>query len=398
MKNRPVIGIRLPPWTNSIWYILGGIVDYLKNHEAWRLVTEDDSYGEMEQIKIGIGWKGDGVILFRATYDELEYFKQNSIAVCLLSSEGPDGGFPRVIPNNLSIGDLAARHMLETGTQSFGFIARGETLYMEKKHAPGERHYSRARLKGYMKRLKANGFEPSVFYLKGYPLWKKDTWQKIEADIASYIKTLPKNTGLFCADDPLASAVLRVAEKQNILVPRDLMVLGFGNTMKYCHSSTPSMSSIVYPAKKIGFEAARIIAEQLANNPRLPNVVEIPIDEIKERESTSFIAFKDTQIAALVKWIRLKAPTEAIQVADLQDHTEYSLSSIKLKFKKYLGHSPKEEIKRVRLERLESHLKDVSKSLTVISEEMDFRSPEEMSRFFLREKGIRPSKYRQLPI
>lgn len=370
-------------------------MDYLKDNEIWKIVTEDNSYGEMETIHIGVGWKGDGVILYRATDEELEYFKENNIAVCLLSSEGPDGSFPRVIPDNVSIGELAARHLLETGAQSFGFLARGETLYKEKIHSPGIRIYPRQRLKGYVKQLKKRGFEPDVFYLKGYPLWKKDTWKKIEKDVSSYLKSLPKQTALFCADDALASVALRVAEKQNIKVPEELMVLGFGNTINYCHSTLPAMSSIVYPGRTIGLEASRIIAKQLSQDYETPKTLHIGIEDIKERESTSFIAIEDPEIAALVKWIRLKAPTEAIQVSDLQEHTSYSLSSIKLKFKECLGHSPKDEIKQVRVTRLKSHLKDIGKNLTDISQEMDFRSTEEMSRFFLRETGLRPSIFRQ---
>jgi len=370
-------------------------MDYLRDHESWKIVTEDNSYGEMEAIEIGINWKGDGVILYRATDEELKYFKKNNIAVCLLSSEGPDGGYPRVIPDNISVGHLAAKHLLETGAQNFGFLARGETLYKEKKHAPGKRIYPRERLKGYVNELKQRGFEPDVFYLKGYPLWKKNTWLKIEKDVANYLKSLPKKTALFCADDALASVALRVAEKQNIKVPDDLMVVGFGNTINYCYSSLPSMSSIVYPGRTIGREVAKILAKQLSPKSNMPSDLEIVIDTIKERESTSYIAIEDKEIASLVKWIRLKAPTEAIQVSDLEGHSSYSLSSIKLKFKQYLGHSPKDEIKQVRIARLKHHLKDIGKKLSEIAQEMDFRSTEEMSRFFLRETGVRPSVFRQ---
>lgn len=385
----------MPPWTSSNWLVIGGIMDYIIDHGEWKLVTEDNGYGEMEAIDIGIGWKGDGVILYRATEQELDYFKKNSIAVCLMSSEGPDGGFPRVIPDNYEVGVKAAQHLLETGAQHFGFLARGETSYQEEELAPGKRVYSRTRLKGYKEELKSRGFEPNVFYLKGYPLWKSDSWKKVEKDILDYLVTLPKHTAIFAADDPLAAVVLRVAEKSGIKVPEDLMVLGFGNTLNYCHASFPSMSSIVYPAREIGYRIAESISSQLTAKKKIPSTLEVSINEIKERESTAFIAIEDPEIAALVKWIRLKAPTEAIQVSDLQDHSSYSLSSIKSKFSKFLGHSPKDEIKQVRLARLKQLLQNIGKPMAQISSEMDFRSVEEMSRFFLRETGARPNAYRE---
>jgi hypothetical protein len=136
MMNRPTIGVRLPSWAGSTTQVLGGIVDYMRLHSLWRLETENDSYGEMEHVKIGVGWQGDGLILYRATQDELEDFQSRGIAVVLLSTEGPDGGYPRVLPDNFEAGKLAAEHLLGLGLKSFAFLARGATLYQEKNLPP----------------------------------------------------------------------------------------------------------------------------------------------------------------------------------------------------------------------------------------------------------------------
>lgn len=72
----------------------------MRNHGHWRIETLNDSYGEMEKVEITTGWQGDGLILYRATEQELADFKKRGIAVVLLSTEGSDAGYPRVLPDN----------------------------------------------------------------------------------------------------------------------------------------------------------------------------------------------------------------------------------------------------------------------------------------------------------
>ena len=394
MKSRPTIGIRLPSWAGVATPILGGVVDYMRLHGLWRLVTENDSYGEMEGAKIGIGWKGDGLILYRASADELIDFKKRGVAVVLLSTEGPDEGFPRVLPDNFEAGKLAADHLVSLGLKSFAYLARGETLYQEEEFAPGLRLYARERFSGFKKALLAHGYEPQVHYLAGFPLWEKTAWRDIENTVASFLKPLPSPTGLFAVDDALGAVALRAAEKIGKEVPNDLAVIGFGDDLNYCHASFPALTSISYPAHNAGFDAAQIIHLQLQEKEIPKSTVRLPILTIKPRESTDFIAVDDPETVQLIRWIRLQAPQKIIQVSDLEHRTSLSASSIKTRFLKHLGHSPKEEIDRVRLQHLQHLLRDPSLTFNDISHAMQFSSAHEMSRFFLRVTGERPTAFR----
>jgi len=361
----------------------------------WRLVTEDDSYGEMEGAKIGVGWEGDGLILYRASKEELLDFKARGIAVVLLSTEGPDEGFPRVLPDNYEIGRLAADHLLSHGINSYAYLARGETLYKEEHFAPGIRLYARERYHGYKEALQDYGYEPEVHYLEGVPLWEKNAWQVIEKAVASFLRSLPPQTGLFAVDDALGAVVLRVAEKMDKKVPFDLSVIGFGNDLSYCHVAFPALTSISYPAKKIGVKVAELIHLQLKKEDVPQKVTRLSIQTVHPRESTDFIAIDDPETVQLLRWIRLQAPQHSIQVSDLKKVSNLSLSSIKTRFLKYLGHTPKEEIKRVRVQQLKHLLRDPTLTLNEISSAMRFSSSHEMSRFFYRVVGERPTTFRE---
>ncbi len=394
-RSPRTVGFRHPVWSSYGPWILGGVVDFMRGHESWRLATENDSYGEMEAVKIDADWQGEGVILFRATEEELARFRARGMAVVLTSTEGPDLGFPRVVPDNARIGAMAAEHLVECAMPHFGFLARGETLYREKEFAPGLRRYARERLGGYRAKLAEYAREPRVHYLKGRPLWKAQTWREVETEAMAFLDTLPKPCGLFVVDDSLGAVVLRAADRLGLEVPGDLAVISFGDDPLYCHASLPALSTIAYPAHEVGMKAGEALWRQM-NGENFPAGyrVEIPVDRLVPRESSDTLAVADPEIRELVRYIRLTAPHDPIRVSELAERSGLSQTTIKARFAASLGHGPKHEIQRVRLAHLQALLADRSLSLAEIARRMKFASAHELSRYFLAGTGRRPSDYR----
>lgn len=394
-KKRRVVAVRYPVWSSYCPQVLEGIVSYMRENEAWQLVTENDSYGEMAPVTLDENWRGDGIILFRATEQELEAFRKNGVAVVLTSTEGPDGGFPRVVPDNLEIGRRAAAHLVECAVRHFAFLARGETFYREPQFAPGIRRYARQRLKGFRDELRRYAIEPHVHYLKGRPLWKPTSWQEIQAEVMSFLETLPPQTGLFVVDDALATVVLRAADALGITIPESLAVVGFGNDLIYCYSTLPALSTTPFPGFEIGRNAARILHQQMLGGKTAIPSLTVPVADVVQRDSTDVLAIPDEHIRKIVRHIRLTAPRDPIRVSELPQLSPLSLTTIKALFAQYLGHSPKQEIQRVRLQHLTHLLAHTDLSLAEIAEQMRFSSVHELSRFFFSKTGKRPSEYRE---
>ncbi len=394
-ESRKVIGIRYPKWSSYGPPTMGGVVDFMRGHELWRLVTENDSYGEMEASKLDGNWRGDGLLLFRATEQELAAHRQRGTAVVLTSTEGPDLGYPRVVPDNRQIGALAARHLLECSLVDFAFLARGETLYRESEFAPGQRVYSRERLKGFCGWLQEFAYEPRVHYLSGRPLWEPLSWREIQAEVMGFLETLPVPCGIFAADDALAAVVLRAAGELGRKVPEQLAVIGYGDDHSYCYATCPALSSIVHPAREIGRVAATLLAVQMQGNEVAAGSRIVPVGPVVPRESTDTLAIADPEIRRLIAWIRRTAPHDPVRVAELTEHCRLSLTTIKARFSTALGMSPKKEINRVRLAHLQHLLSTTSETLAEIAERMHFASAHELSRFFTTETGSRPSDFRR---
>jgi LacI family transcriptional regulator len=392
---RRSVAIRHPVWSSFGPLVTAGVVDFMRGHEMWRLVTGNRSYGEMEAVEIDRGWHGDGLILFRASEEELAAYRQRGQAVVLTSTEGPDLGFPRVIPDNAMIGRMAAEHLIECSVPHFAFLARGETFYREAEFAPGLRRYARERLAGYRARLAEYALEPSVHYLKGRPLWKEQTWREVETEVMAFLDLLPKPCGLFVADDSLGAVALRAADRLGLRVPAELAVIGFGDDPAYCFSTFPALSSIPYPGREVGRIAAELLWRQMKGESVTSGRTEIPLQDTILRESSDTLAIADPDIRELVRLIRLRAPHDALQVSELAELSTLSMTTIKSRFSTLLGHGPKQEIQRVRLRHLQRLLADSSLSLAEIARRMKFGSAHELSRFFLTETGQRPSDYRE---
>ena len=374
--------------------ILSGVVDFMREHELWQLATENNSYGEMEDVTLDKGWAGDGLILFRATEEELQTFRSRGQAVVLTSTEGPDLGFPRVVPDNAAIGRMAAEHLVESAVPHFAFLARGETFYREAQFASGLRRYARERLGGFRAKLAEFALEPTVHYLRGRPLWKEQTWREVQTEASAFLDRLPKPCGLFVVDDSLAAVVLRAADQLGLRIPEDLAVIGFGDDPGYCFATYPALSSIPYPGREIGRMAADILWRQMNGETSLPPRSEAGVQEVITRESSDTLAIADPAIRDLVRHIRLTAPHDPIRVSELTERCSLSMTTIKDRFSAVLGHGPKQEIQRVRLRHLTRLLADPSLTLTTIARDMNFGSSHELSRFFLAETGRRPSDYR----
>jgi len=392
--SRHIVGVRFPQWSAVGPGTIGGVVDFMRRHETWRLITENDSYGEMEAVKIDKDWHGDGAILFRATEAELAAYRRRGTAVVLTSTEGPDLGFPRVVPDNHEIGRLAARHLIECNLPNFAFLARGETFYREEQYAPGLRVYARLRLRGFREELERYAIEPRVHYLRGRPLWDPHSWREIQTEVMAYLDTLPDPCGLFVADDSLGAVVLRGADTLGKNVPGQLAVIGYGDDPNYCYSTFPSLSSIAHPAREIGMLAADLLRQQMSGSAVAAGSRIVPVGNVVARESSDTLAIADPEIRELVRYIRLHAPHDAVRVSELAERSTLSMTTIKERFAAALGHGPKQEIQRVRLRHLQHLLGQPALTLAEISRRMNFVSAHELSRFFRSSTGRRPSDFR----
>ena len=103
---------------------------------------------------------------------------------------------------------------------------------------------------------------------------------------------------------------------------------------------------------------------------------------------------EDRQIAAVARFIREHA-CEGIDVSDVLRAVPLSRSTLDRRFIQIMGHSPKDEILRVRLNRAKQLLAETDFSQALIAEKVGFEHVEYLSRIFKKRVGKNPSEFRR---
>ncbi|NOY42531.1 MAG: helix-turn-helix transcriptional regulator, partial [Planctomycetes bacterium] len=112
------------------------------------------------------------------------------------------------------------------------------------------------------------------------------------------------------------------------------------------------------------------------------------------RQSTDLIACDDPEIARALRYIRQNA-CNYLTVNDVQLQIRLSRSLLNRRFKKHIGHSPKQEIVRVQIETAKRLLLRSSSQLQTIAEQCGFHEAWYFISVFRKQTGTTPGAYRK---
>lgn len=376
------IGLRTPPWATQNDKIINGVVRYLRENDVFWLIDADiDTGHELPPNKIDASWQGDGLIVFRCTEREANAWKKNGISVVNLSSETRIKGIPNILPDNYQMGRLAAEYLLSLGLRHFAYA--GEQ----------GRRYSTLRAAGYMDALEESGIECIEINLEISSMLKTERWTQLHDELTAAIRDLPQPIGILARDDIVAMNVLRSTRALGIKVPDEIALIGINDSRPYCLISHPQLSSVKHPGELIGYHAADAL-QTLLKGGEIPNDLLLKSPGIVERESTNVIAIQDSVVSQALSHIRAHAKKGPVNVLELARALGVSSTTLRTRFKEAIGKTPKEEVDLIRLKEIKNLLSETRMSIQEIAYQLGFTTPEELSRFFSRQAGISPTKYK----
>jgi LacI family transcriptional regulator len=211
--------------------------------------------------------------------------------------------------------------------------------------------------------------------------------------VMRWILRLPKPVGLMACNDMRGQQVLDACRALEVTVPDEVAVIGADNDEVICTLSEPPLSSVVPDTERIGFEAAVLLAQMMAGGPQPAAKVFVEPCGLITRRSTEVLAMEDRQMATAARFIREHA-CEAIDVSDVLRVVPLSRSTLDRRFRQIIGHSPKDEILRVRLNRAKQLLAETDFPQALIAEKVGFEHVEYLSRIFKKRVGKTPSEFR----
>lgn len=362
--------------------LIQGITRYAAETKQWNLFL-CDQFAARQNTKWLHEWKGNGLIARAYDKNLKQYFNSFSGKKINLSSDGRDSTL-YVRLDNEKCGQLAVEHFWSRGYRHYAFFSMGHT------------YWSKYRYNCFSKGLARYGMECALCpqaQKKNSQMLPTLWWKGLDDSVLSWIESLPKPVAIFCAYDNHAFYLANLCSITGIAVPESVAILGVDNDESLCLAASPPISSIDPNAKRIGYEAAKLLDLMMNRKkiPELPVVVEPGF--IVTRQSTDNIAVSDPLLAKALRFIRGEVARH-IRVSDVANEIGVSKGTLNNIFRKHLQCTPLEEIIRVRMAWAKYLLRDTLISIARISSMIGYETPEYFSRAFTREEGVPPQKYR----
>lgn len=378
-KARPDVALLIETSNAYARGLLRGIRGYIREHRSWSIYVGEQRRGEPAPSWLK-KWHGDGIIA---------RIESAAIAEAVLATGLPaiDVSAARYVPELLyvetddaAIARLAADHLLQRGFRHYGYC--GDPRF----------NWSNWREEHFQRLITEAGFACSV-YRSSQRRRGTASWEQERADIAAWIRGLPKPVGVMACYDIRGREVLDACRQLGVSVPDEVAVIGVDNDELLCDLADPPLSSVVPDTQRTGYEAARLLDLLMAGQSELPAAHLIRPLGIVARDSTDVLATDDSDLSAAVRFIRAHA-THGIKVEDVLRAVPLSRRILESRFQKLLGRTPHEEITRVQIERVKELLTETNLSLAAIAHRAGYRHVEYMSVAFKRETGQPPSTYR----
>lgn len=371
--------------------ILRGVARYMRERGGWSVFLDERELLAPPPDWLA-DWDGDGIICRPTTPGLANRLRSRGLPVVDLNDRYGDLGLPRVASDMRAIGRMAADHLLERGFRHIAFCG-----YLREE-------WSIDRLAGVEDAVRESAglvdpprgcVSPAAVdtFQSAFDGLREHSWQEERDAIAQWLRRLPRPLGVVACNDVRGHHVLDACRVLGLAVPDEVAVIGVDNAETFCELCDPPLTSVVPDAARVGFEAAALL-DLLMSGAEPAAAPLIPPLGIVTRQSTDTVAIDDPAIARAVHFIRRNA-CAGIGVDDVAGALALSRSVLERGFRTHLGHSPHEEIRRIRLNRVKQLLAETDWPLERIAEAAGYDHPEYMMVQFKRVTGQTPSEWRR---
>jgi LacI family transcriptional regulator len=357
--------------------LLQGVVRYIREHSPWLFYIPEQGRGDIPPSWLA-HWQGDGIIARIENQEIARAVAASGLPAVDVSAARMLPSLPWVETDDAEISRLAAEHLLDRGFKHFGFC--GDARF----------NWSNWRAEHFQKHIHAAGHD-CHHYKTAISL--QAPLEEQASEIAEWLRKLPKPVAVMACYDIRAQQVLDACRNIGLSVPDEVAVIGVDNDALLCDLSSPPLSSVIPNTQRTGYEAAQLLDKMMSGRPVEPTAHFITPIGVATRQSTDTLAIEDRAIATAVRHIREHA-FEQINIADVLKVVPLSRRLFESRFKKLLGHTPHEEIIRVRMNRVKEMLTETDLPLADIAERTGFEHVEYLSAAFKKREGLSPNRYR----
>ena len=360
--------------------ILRGISRYVREHYPWSLHHEP-RYLE-DGLPAWLKWVcPDGVIVrlhnkrLRDAVLELKAPTVDVLGLC------PHESIPLVHVDNEATAQLAATHLQERGFRHFGVCGLENV------------NWSEMRSRAFVSFLAQAGYQCEVHQMVGQSRSRR-RWEAEHEKLLQWVANLPKPCGVLVCGDSLGPPFLEACRRAAIMLPDEVAVIGVSNDEMLCEMANPPLSSVVSNHGRVGYEAASLLDGMMRGEPMPDAPIYISPLRVAVRQSTDVLAIDDPDTITAIRFIRNHA-CDGISIEDVVEATLLSRSTLKRRFREFLGRSIHDEIVRVRVLQAQQLLADTNLSIGQIAHKVGFSHPEYFTVVFKSAVGKTPRQCRE---
>lgn len=296
--------------------------------------------------------------------------------------------FPGVFPDMAAVGRLRAEHLLSRGLRRFAVLTTEDDA----------------------EKLAAESFRATIAAADGQcvreriPLDPSRTfgaWRRTEQRIEAWMERWQPPIGVSIASEEAGRMVIQLCRRRGWRVPGDVAIIAGSNEEVLCDHPRPSLTSVEIGYERIGYEAARLLDQQMqptggrrASRNRPPRHLLLPPHGVVVRESTDFYAVDDATVTRALRFIAANSHRD-INVDDVARALALHPRTLQRRFREVVEWPIADEIRRVRIERAKRELTNTDLSLLEVARKVGFGDRMRMCETFLRELGVTPRAYRR---
>jgi LacI family transcriptional regulator len=373
------VALLVAGWNHYGRGIIEGAWHYAQNN-FWNLDMQPT--GPDGAMQMPEGWQGDGIIATvhsSALGKELRSYRVPIVNVSGARLEGVN--FPRVTSDANAVIELAAEHLKSKGLRSIAFCGEPERKFLD--------FWTRA----YERVAEKLGLTPLIYEL-GPNVGPDAGLVERRRDRARWLKSLPKPTGVIGWDTITCRNLANACELAGIEVPDQISIISLSTEDLLGQTIHPPISGVDIPVKRIGYDAASML-DQLIRGRRLATHEQVlrPLG-ITTRQSTDIFECDDPKIRQVMRFIKDNS-NAGINVQDVLRAVPIARRTLEKRFSAILGHSPAEEIRRIKLDKVRQLLSSTDMAIPDIADACGFAYAEHMIPLFARHYGSTPAAFRR---
>ena len=368
--------------TESTWgrRVIRGIASYAEKRAIWHLLINprDHEY----RSALPDGWKGDGIIARITSRLQAEQLRSSGMPVVDVDDVFDAlPGVARVINDEEARAQMALEHFLARGFSSFAYFA------------PPSNRYSTRFGEAFSAAVAATN-NPCEVYRPGYRAGRKISWDEQQRRVSRWLFSLPRPVAILTVDAHHAYQIAEICHFAEIRIPDEVAILAGDSDDLLCEVSTPPLSSISMASERIGYQAAEVLDAMMSGAEVPAKPLLIKPHNVVSRQSTDVLSIDDPIIVQALRYIQTHAHL-GIGVDDILREVPISRRSLEIQFRGYLGRSPAEEIRRVRLERGRALLGKRDMSITEVAMASGFSNATRFGIAFRKQYGLTPRGFRK---